>query len=407
MRVSQTVRLACRSVGGHLGRSALTVLGVLLSVATIVALVTLGAGLQVGLTGDITDDASTINVWAGPAGGAENPGGGARAVFSDHDVERIEGIEGVQRVGTRSYPRIGSLTINNSTVTGQRVVAVDPAYFSSDEFRRGRAFHGDAHEVVLNPAAATRFETNASVGETVVMTRPNGTTTATVVGILSDSQAQDPFDGLGAKPRVYVPTDPFYGAAASGDRGRLYPVLFVVAEHADTTEAVSDRVRTYLRTESEAAARLPDGYVFSLRTNDEFLTVLLDVLRTVAAFVLGVAVISLVIGGIGIANTMLVNVIERTHEIGIMKAVGAHRRDVLSVFFVESLLLSTVGSLLGIVVGVATGYVGSIAIDVPFVVPWTWVGVALAVGIAIGGLAGLYPAWRAARTEPIEALRTE
>ena len=409
MRASQTVRLAWRSIGGHAGRSALTVLGVLISIATIVALVTLGAGLQAGLAGDIAGDASTINVWAGPADGAENPGGGARPVFSERDVERIEAIEGVKRVGTRGYPRVESLTINNSTVDGQRVVAVDPAYFSSGEFRRGRAFRGGVREVVLNPAAAARFETNGSVGDTIVLERPSGNTTATVVGVLEDSQAQDPFDGLGAKPRVYVPTEPFYGAAdgSGGGDGRRYPVLFVVAERAEATEAVSDRVRTYLKTESDAAARLPEGYAFSLRTNDEFLSLLLDVLRTVAAFVLGVAVISLVIGGIGIANTMLVSVIERTHEIGIMKAVGAQRRDVLAVFFVESLLLSAIGSSLGVVAGVATGYVGSVAIDVPFVVPWAWVGVALVVGIAVGGLAGLYPAWRAARTEPIEALRTE
>jgi putative ABC transport system permease protein len=410
VRVGQLVRLAWRSIRGHWGRSALTALGVVISVATIVALVTLGAGVQAGLAGDIAGDASTINAWAGPSGGAENPGGNAAPVFTDEDVEAIEEIEGVRRVGTRGYASVQQLTIGESTIDHQQVVAVRSAYFSPDEFERGEPFEDGAQEVVLNPAAAKRFEGGVDVGDTVELEKPDGTRTGTVVGILEDSQAQDPFDGLGEKPRVYVPTDPYYDRTAEGageDGQQVYPVLFVVAESADATSTVSDRVEEYLATESEASELLPADYEFSTRTNDEFLDVLLELLETVGAFILGIAVISLVIGGIGIANTMLVSVIQRTHEIGIMKAVGAKRRDVLFVFFVESILLSTVGSLVGLLAGVGTAYVGSRAIEVPFVIPWQWLAVALAVGMGVGGLAGLYPAWRAATTEPISALHAE
>lgn len=408
MRVSHLVRLAWRSITGHYGRSALTVLGVLISVATVVALMTLGGGLQAELAGDIAGDASTVNVWAGPTDGAKYLGGGARPVFSDRDVERIEAMEGVERVGTRGYLRTRSLTIGNSTVDGQQVVAVSPAYFSSTDIGAGRVFEQGKQEVVLNPAAAERFDGNVSVGDTVRFDGPDGTTNATVAGMLTDSQAQDPFDGLGEKPRVYVPSSQFPGLSVTDENGeRRYTVLFVVAERAGQTEAVGSQVETYLETDSDAMASLPEDYAFSLRTNDEFLSVLLDVVRTVAAFVLGVAVISLIIGGLGIANTMLVSVLERTHEIGVMKSVGAHRSDVLIVFFIESVLLSTGGSLLGVFIGLLTGFVGSTLIDVPFVVPWLWSGLAVGIGIVIGALAGLYPAWRAATVEPVEALHAD
>jgi len=409
MRISQLIRLAWRSVTGHSGRSALTVLGVLISVATVVALVTLGGGLQAELAGDIAGDASTVNVWAGPTDGSRYPGGGARPVFTDSDVSHIESMSGVARVETRSYPRISSLTAGNSTVEGQQVVAVNPAYFTANDVGQGRVFENDTREIMLNPAAAKRFETNVSVGDTIRLGGPAGNTSATVVGVLADSQAHDPFDGLGEKPRVYVPNDPFYGgggATAATDQ-RRYPVLFVVAERAEQTETVSTRVQSYLETSSDAASNLPSEYAFSLRTNDEFLTVLLDVIRTVAAFILGVAVISLVIGGIGIANTMLVSVLERTHEIGVMKSIGARRSDILIVFFVESLLLSTGGSLLGACIGVVTGFIGSMVIDVPFVIPWRWSALVVGMGITIGAIAGLYPAWRAATIEPVDALQAD
>ena len=410
MRAARTLRLAWRAVRSDSVRSVLTVLSVAISVATVVALVALSASLQVGLAGDIAGDASTVNVWAGPADGPENPGSGRQAVFTDRDVNRIESLESVERVGVRGSARVGAITIGNSTVRRQRVVAVQSAYFSSDEFQSGRPFEDGARQVVLNPAAVERFESNVSVGDTVKLKRPNGTERATVVGTLEDSNAQDPFDGLGEKPRVYVPVDPYYDRTVAGENGRsrqAYPVLFVVATDATSADAVSKRTRAYLHEESDAVAGLPDGYEFSLRTNEQFLDLLLDLLQTVARFTLAVAGISLAVGGISIANAMFISVIERTREIGTMKAVGAQRRDVLLIFLTESVLLSTLGSVLGILVGVGAGLVGTVAINLPFVVPWRWIAVALGVGIGVGSLAGLYPAWKAATVDPITALQAE
>jgi putative ABC transport system permease protein len=123
--------------------------------------------------------------------------------------------------------------------------------------------------------------------------------------------------------------------------------------------------------------------------------------------VTGIAVISLVVGAIGIANIMLVSVTERTREIGIMKAVGFQNRDVLQLFLVEAVILGLVGAVVGVVVGVLAGWAATEILDLPLTVPLKWAGVAVVVGVLVGVVAGLYPAWNGARIDPIEALRYE
>jgi len=132
-----------------------------------------------------------------------------------------------------------------------------------------------------------------------------------------------------------------------------------------------------------------------------------SVIERITRFVTGVAVIGLVVGAIGIANIMLVSVTERTREIGVMKAVGARNRDVLVLFLVEAGLLGTIGAVLALPVGLVVGYAATRYAEVTFALAPTWMVTAVAVGVVVGVVAGLYPAWRAARVDPIDALRYE
>jgi putative ABC transport system permease protein len=170
---------------------------------------------------------------------------------------------------------------------------------------------------------------------------------------------------------------------------------------------VQDRVRAYLQTDSDARDLKPENYAFRVQTIEDLVDQIRSLLDTFTAFVTGVAVISLLVGSIGIANIMLVSVTERTREIGIMKAVGAQNTDVLQLFLVEAVVLGVVGAVAGIVLGVVGAVAATAYVGLPLSFPVEWAGIAVAVGILVGAAAGLYPAWSAARTDPIDALRYE
>ena len=123
--------------------------------------------------------------------------------------------------------------------------------------------------------------------------------------------------------------------------------------------------------------------------------------------VLVVSCISLVAAGVGIMNIMLVSVTERTREIGIRKAVGAQRKDILSQFILEAIILCQIGGIIGTAAGIAGGNVISILLKVAVVIPWLWVGVGFAACTAVGLVFGVYPAWKASTLDPIDALRYE
>jgi len=413
MDLRESFGMSLSAIGGHKLRSGLTVLGVVIGVAAVVTFVTLGGSLQEGLVGDLGGaGASNVNVWSAPPGVNGPPGSGAQPVFTTSDVRELRQQEGVGKVVPRGSTPLSAIRTGEDVVALQQATAYGSRYFAGEDLRDGRSFRQGANEAVLNPTAADLFAENVSVGDTVTLTLEDGREVdVRVVGILASSDAQDPFEGFGAGPRVYLPADPFYErvvtAPGSGDRERAYSAVFVIADGPEEVDAVRERTLAYLNGDSDAASLVAPNVEFIAQTNEELLDQVRDILDTLTAFVTGVAVISLVVGAIGIANIMLVSVTERTREIGIMKAVGARDREVLGVFLVEAVVLGVVGALGGTVVGFVAGYLGTRFVGLPFVVPLEWAAVAVVVGILVGVLAGLYPAWNAARTNPIDALRYE
>ncbi|MFC4436119.1 MULTISPECIES: ABC transporter permease [Natrialbaceae] len=428
MRPRASLRLAWRSIRGHKLRSALTTLGVVIGIAAVIAFVTLGASLQAGIIGDISpDDQRNVYGWAADPDTEGGPLAGAQPVFSQDDLEGVEELEDVE--AAYGYAPIQSQSVSNGDeqiAQGDGLVASGPSYIREERLADGRQFETGEREAVINPAAAEQFEENVTVGDELAITVIGGERiTVEVVGITDNSEGLSPFEGFESSPRIYVPTDPYYverAAGIGGDAGGGEAdgtaetgdarFIAIIIEGESASEADIDAAResavAYLESDAaDASEFLGNDLEITFRTSTELLQQLQDVLDLLQNFIVGIAAISLLVGSIGIANIMLVSVTERTREIGIMKAVGAQNRDVLGLFLTEAVILGVIGAVLGTALGLVAGYVGAWYIDLPLVYPYEYVALAIAVGILVGILSGLYPAWRAARTDPIDALRYE
>ena len=414
MDVRETLRMAGRSIRSHKLRSALTVIGVVIGIASVVTFASVGASVEADIVSEV-GSSSASNVYVLPTPAGEDDGGGpgfgqvSQPVFTEHDVERLEDTPGVRQVLPRGNVRINALTHANDTVSRNQITATTPASFPQDAIVAGRAFRSSSEEVVISRSARRTFEENLSVGDSLSIESDDGKTTVTVVGVVNRTAGQLPFASFADQSRFYVPTDPFYErtleSPAVGASQRAYPQLTVVADPARVS-TVKGSVQNYLR-QSDAAKLKPESVELTAQTSGDFVEEIQDIVGQVTRFVTAIAVIALVVAAIGIANIMLVSVAERTREIGIMKAVGARNRDVMGLFLAEATVLGAVGAIIGLPLGVAVSYGATIYAEVAFTPAYGWFAVAVAVGILVGVVAGLYPAWRAASVDPIDALRYE
>jgi len=410
MDAREALRMAVRSLLGHRLRSVLTVVGVVIGVAAVITFVTFGASLKADVVGQI-DSSTANNIYLISApGGDEGFPESPQPVFTEHDVSEIGGVEGARAVVPQGTVSVTAVSSGNDTVARSRMTVTTPDAFDGADVVEGRGFRSDTDELVINKHARILFEEALGVGDAVTVRRgPNETVNATVVGIVNSTASQLPFQSFAEEPRFYLPTNPHYDAVvespALGVNQRAYPQVTVVADPSTLT-ATKEAVESYL-AESDAASLKPATYELSARTGGDIADRIESLIDRLTRFVTGLALVSLVVGAVGIANIMLVSVTERTREIGIMKAAGARNRDVLLLFLVESAILGAVGSLVAIPIGVAGGWVATEYAEIELTLVPFWFGVAVLTGVLVGVLAGLYPAWRAASVDPIEALRRE
>jgi putative ABC transport system permease protein len=189
-----------------------------------------------------------------------------------------------------------------------------------------------------------------------------------------------------------------------GSRDSL--VVFIQAASAEQLTEVQDQVRAVMRNRRGKTSRDEDDG-FALETQDVFLDLYGKATSNIYIVTIGVAAISLVVGGIVVMNIMLVSVTERTREIGIRKAIGARRKDILQQFLIEAVTVTAIGGAIGVVAGFALAYVLSFLMGFPLLISVTSAVLGVTVSSVVGIVSGLWPAWRAARLDPIEALRAE
>jgi putative ABC transport system permease protein len=400
-RLLETVPSALAALLANKGRSILTTLGIIIGVAAVISIVALGEGASASVATQLSGlgtNLLTIQPGSAQSGGARSGAGTAvtlTAADADAIAQNVANLTGVSPVVSGNSQLIAGAQ-NWST----RVQGVTPSYLSIENWTiaQGAAFTDQANTNSANVVL---------LGDTVVQDLfPNGQSPVgqvirirnvpfTVVGVLGakgggqDDTALIPFQT--AQVRLF-------GAS------NINQIVLQVADASLMTTATND-VTALLRQRHRLTSNQASD--FRIQNNNDLITRVSSVSQTMTALLGGVAAVSLVVGGIGIMNIMLVSVTERTREIGIRLAIGARPRDVLMQFLVEAVVLSVLGGVIGILIGSAVALLLPTVAGWTTVLPWNAIVLAFGVSAAIGMFFGIYPARKASQLDPIVALRYE
>jgi putative ABC transport system permease protein len=396
MRILELIRLAFSRLRTGRLRAALTMLGVIIGVASVVALV----GVGQGTTSNITERLSSLgtNLLTISPSGAN---GGASSTLTTEDANAIRAVDGVAGVAPESTTQAVVDADGETTTTSIVGTSADYAMVRAYDVWQGSFLSDTAVEqnlrvAVLGATTADDLKLDASaIGSQITI----GGLPFQLIGILQPKGGagfQDPDD------QVMVPIGIVHKYFVSGDGVRTIGVS--VADQAQMTAVQAD-ITTLLRDRHELAPT--DTADFSIFDQSQLLETASAISGTLTLLLGGIASISLIVGGIGIMNIMLVSVRERTREIGIRKAVGARRRDILAQFLIEALTLSGLGGLIGIALGLTISALISRLGGITFAFSPTTLAVAFLFSLGVGIVFGVWPARQAARLDPITALRYE
>ena len=388
---TQSAKMAWKSISSNKMRSFLTMLGIIIGVMALVVLVSLVSGTTDSVQNSISSigtDLLTVTV---------NDDGGNPLKMDDlEEYEAIDGVEQVACVSQESFTIESGSTSEDGTVYGTTSAYAE---ISGLEITTGRFIYNidnDNHTnvcVISYDVASEILGTPNAVGSEISI---NGST-FTVIGILEDDDSSS--DSV---YEAYIPYTTLIRQSSSVNTD-ISSFVISASENADT-DAVEESVEMLLYE------RFGDEDSYTIMNQSEIAEAMESVTGTLTLLLGGIAAISLLVGGIGIMNIMLVSVTERTREIGIRKAIGAGRGIIMLQFLIESLLVSLMGCGIGIglsavTLKVASGFAANSDYDLSFTMSMGVVWISIIFSVAIGVIFGLYPANKAAKKNPIEALR--
>jgi putative ABC transport system permease protein len=392
----ELVRLAFSRLRTGRVRAALTMLGVIIGVASVVALVGVGQGTTSNITARLSSLGTNL-LTISPAGAA----GGATSTLTVGDATAIRGLDGIAGVApeaqTQALVAAGRQTTTTSIVGTTADYATVRAFdVWQGTFLSDTAVEQELRVAVLGATTADDLGLDATaIGTDITI----GGLPFRVVGILQPKGGagfQDPDD------QVVVPISVVDKYFVGGDSVRTIGVSVADQSAMSATQA---EITSLLRGRHRLAAA--DDADFSIFDQAQLLQTASSITGTLTLLLGGIASISLVVGGIGIMNIMLVSVRERTREIGIRKAIGARGRDILAQFLIEALTLAGLGGVIGVLLGLAVSALFSSLGGISFAISPTTIAVALLFSLAVGVVFGVWPARQAARLDPITALRYE
>jgi putative ABC transport system permease protein len=418
-------------------RTFLTLLGVIIGVASVIMVTTAGGSVS-SFVAEQFNVFNPVGMVIGTGTGGDTPQLSMRSVvFTTNDVENIQNLPSIKTVApvgivplTKILKRDGFLKWESRP--GETMYASTPDLLEifNLELEEGDLFEEGKNEVIINKNVAEIFgqDKPLQVGDTIYLRRVDGKALeAKVVGILKESTSSNMLGAM-ANPGIICPIKPYYSTYFGSNAGTIlkrvvaYSVLLAEATDTNHVQDAQNQILQYLDSGGSDANQYKDQNTdFVVITQQYILVRIEQVVNVIRVYITAIALISLLIGAIGIANIMFATVTERTREIGTMMAIGAKRRDVLQLFLYQSTLIGLLGGLLGCILGASGswfvvdllnksvknlgGVIGGGSIQTIYAPEWFLI--ASIVGILIGIAAGVLPARKAAKMDPVVALRYE
>jgi len=403
MDLKELINSAIGSLRTNILRTSLTMLGIIIGISSVILIVSIGQGAVTFVTNELS--AFGTNVFQiTPGTGAFSAAVGADTLTLD-DVEAIESEEAFTNIDKVVPIAVSTVNVSangedrNLIVNGTMDGAVDvfkPDIIEGEFLTEENILESDRVVVIGRDAAEDFFGENTSVvGETLKV----GGKTFRIVGVLrSDSALAGGF----LNNSMFVPLSVVMDEFPGGDR--IQEIDVSVLDQDQINQTIED-VEALLRDRHDIGEGDEDD--FQIQSFQDILGTVQTITNLLTAMVAGISAISLVVGGVGVMNIMLVSVTERTREIGLLKAIGARQKDILTQFLIEAMVMTFSGGLIGVVIGVGGAFAISVLVGIPFTLSIPAILVAVGVSTLVGLVFGLYPARRAARLNPIDALRYE